>query len=199
MLEPKDEADPDHRPALVICAYDADDRSWDPIEDLSGEPWSPSGARTVAVPGGEVEALADVLANHLGHQRCRGLLLVGRTRRSDAFRLQIRAENRSLGGGRRLDNLGPGLARATAPVADIVRALQEAGLPANASSESEEDAGSYLLYRVLSGLPDGPDTPAIGLLRAPEHEPDASVQRAVKTTAETMARHFGPLPRYRAN
>lgn len=198
MLEPNDEAAPDYRPALVICAYDIDERSWDPIEDLSGKPWSPSGARTVAVPGGEVEALAAVLASHLGDQRCRGLLLVGRTRRSDSFRLQIRAENRSLDG-RRLDSLGPSMARATAPVPDIVRALQEAGLSVRASSESEEDAGSYLLYRVLSGLPDGPDTPVIGLLRAPEHEPDASVQRAVKTTAETMARHLGPLPRSRSN
>jgi hypothetical protein len=199
MLEPKDEADPDHRPALVICAYDIDERSWDPVEDLSGEPWSPSGARTVAVPGGEAEALAAVLAGHLDDQRCRGLLLVGRTRRSDAFRLQIRAENRSLDGARRLDSLGPGMARATAPVVDIIRALNEAGLTVDASSESEEDAGSYLLYRVLSGLPDGPDTPVIGLLRAPEREPDASVQRAVKTTAEAMARHLGPLPRSRAN
>jgi len=91
------------------------------------------------------------------------------------------------------------MARATAPVAEIVRALGEAGLTADASSESEDDAGSYLLYRVLSGLRDGPDTPAIGLLRAPEHEPDAAVQRAVKAAAQAMARHFSPLPRSRAN
>lgn len=199
MLEPKDETAPDYRPALVICAYDVDERGWDPVEDLSGEPWNPSGARTLAVAGGEAETLANVLSAHLGDGRCRGLLLVGRTRRSDSYRLQIRAENRSLDGGRRQDILGPGLARATAPVADIVRALNEAGLTVDASSESEEDAGSYLLYRVLSGLPDGPDTPAIGLLRAPEHEPDAAFQRAVKATAQAMARHLPPLPRSRAN
>jgi hypothetical protein len=91
------------------------------------------------------------------------------------------------------------MARATAPVADIVRALNEEGMTAAASSESEEDAGSYLLYRVLSGLPDGPDTPAIGLLRAPEHETDDAVQRAVKAAAQAMARHLSPLPRSRAN
>ena len=91
------------------------------------------------------------------------------------------------------------MARATAPVADIVRALNNAGLPAAASSDSEDDAGSYLLYRVLSSLPDGPDTPAVGLLRAPEGEPDDAVQRAVKATAEAMARHLSPLPRLRAN
>lgn len=198
MLDPKDEA-PDYRPALVICAYDADEEAWDPVEDLSGEPWSPAGARTLAVAGGEPEALAAVLSAHLEDRRCRGLLLVGRTRRSDGFRLQIRAENRALDGGGRLDDTGPGMARATAPVAEIVRALGEAGLTADASSESEDDAGSYLLYRVLSGLQDGPDTPAIGLLRAPEHEPDAAVQRAVKAAAQAMARHFSPLPRSRAN
>ena len=198
MLEPKDEAAPDFRPALVICAWDVDETGWDPVEDLSGESWHPIGARTLPVAAGEPEALATILSAHLDDRTCRGLLLVGRTRRSDAFRLQIRAENRSLDGGR-LDVVGPGMARATAPVADIVRALNEAGLAADASSDSEEDAGSYLLYRVLSGLPDGPDTPAIGLLRAPEHETDAMIQRAVKATAQAMANHLPPLPRSRAN
>ena len=93
----------------------------------------------------------------------------------------------------------PAMARATAPVGDIVRALNEAGLSVSASSESEEDAGSYLLYRVLSGLPDGADTPVIGLLRAPEHETDDAVQRAVKATAGAMALHLGSLPRARAS
>ncbi|HRJ63532.1 hypothetical protein [Brevundimonas sp. UBA2416] len=198
MLEPKDEAAPDYRPALVICAWEVDEAGWDPVEDLSGATWNPIGARTLAVAAGEPEALAATLSAHLEDRSCRGLLLVGRTRRSDAFRLQIRAENRSLDGGR-LDTVGPGMARATAPVTDIVRALNKAGLTADASSESEEDAGSYLLYRVLSGLPDGPDTPAIGLLRAPEHESDAAVQRAVKAAAQAMAHHLPPLPRSRAN
>jgi hypothetical protein len=198
MLEPKDEAAPELRPALVICAWEIDEAGWDPVEDLSGATWNPVGARTLAVAAGDPEALAATLSAHLEDRSCRGLLLVGRTRRSDAFRLQIRAENRSLDGGR-LDTVGPGMARATAPVADIVRALNKAGLTADASSESEEDAGSYLLYRVLSGLPDGPDTPAIGLLRAPEHESDAAMQRAVKAAAQAMAHHLPPLPRSRAN
>jgi hypothetical protein len=198
MVEPKDETAPDYRPGLVICAWDIDEEGWDPVEDLSGAVWNPVGARTLAVDAGAPEALAAALSAHLDDRSCRGLLLVGRTRRSDSFRVQIRAENRSLDG-RRLDVVGPGLARATAPVADMVRALNEAGLAADASSDSEEDAGSYLLYRVLSGLPDGRDTPAIGLLRAPEHETDAAVQRAVKAAAQAMAHHLPPLPRSRAN
>ena len=199
MPEPRDESAPDYRPALIICAYDADERGWDPVEDLSGEPWHPIGARTRTVAGGEAEALAADLSDHLGDGRCKGLLLVGRTGHGDSYRLQIRAEDRSLDGGRRLDNLGPSMARVTAPIADMVRDLTEAGLAVVASSVSEDDAGSYLLYRVLSGLADGPDTPAIGLLRVPADEPDAAVQRAVKITAQAMARHLPPLPRARAS
>ncbi|WP_332677168.1 hypothetical protein [Brevundimonas sp.] len=193
------ETSPDHRPGIVICAWDSGERGWDPIEDLSGVPWSPAGARTVPVPGGEPTALAQTLAAHLGDQRCRALLLVGRTRRSANFRLQIRAENRSLDGVHRLTSVGPAIARATAPAADIVRALNEAGLPVDTSSDAEDDAGSYLLYRVLSDLPEGLDTPAVGLLRAPEGRPAADVQRAVKAAAEAMARHLSPLPRSRAS
>jgi len=197
MVEVAAEATPDHRPAIVICAWDVDEAAWDPVEDLSGQPWSPTGARTVAVAADDPDSLASTLSAHLSDQRTRALLLVGRTRRSEGFRMQMRAENRTLDGARRMNSVGPGVARATAPVAEIVRALNEAGLTADASSDAEEDAGSYLLYRVLAGLPEGSDTPAIGLLRAPEHEADAAVQRAVKTAAQAMARHLSPLPRVR--
>lgn len=197
MLDIAAETTPDNRPAIVICAWDADEAAWDPVEDLSGQPWSPAGARTVAVPADDPEALATTLSNHLSDDRTRALLLVGRTCRSDGFRMQMRAENRSLDGGRRMNIVGPGIARATAPAAEIVRALNEAGFVADASSDAEEDAGSYLLYRILANLQEGADTPAIGLLRAPEHEADASVQRAVKTAAQAMARHLSPLPRAR--
>lgn len=193
------ETPPDHRPAIVICAWDPDETAWDPVEDLSGLPWSPAGARTIAVEGAEPDALADTLTGHLGDQRCRALLLVGRTRRSANFRLQIRAENRSLDGVHRLTSVGPAVARATAPAADIVRALNEAGLTVDTSSDAEDDVGSYLLYRVLSSLPEGLDTPAVGLLRAPENMPASRVQRAVKAAAEAMARQLAPLPRSRAS
>lgn len=186
-------------PRIVICAWDAQDGGWDPVEDLSGEPWSPAGARTVAAPGGEPEALAGALSAHLADARTRALLLVGRTHHGDAFCVQMRAENRDLAGGGRLDDLGPSLARATAPVADIVRALREAGVNAGATSEAEEDSGSYLLYRVLSALPEQQDTPAVALLRAPVAASDAEITRAVKIVAQEMARHLAPLPRSRAN
>lgn len=188
----------DPRPTIVICAWEAGETGWDPIEDLSGEPWSPNGARTVAVAADAPEALAATLSTHLTDPRCRALLLVGRTRRPDGFRLQIRAEDRAPDGVRRIGGVGPSVARATAPVAEMVRALHEAGLTAEATSEAEDDGGSFLLYRVLTNLPDGSDTPAVGLLRAPDAAPDAAVQRAVKTAAQAMARHLSPMGRTRA-
>lgn len=188
----------DTRPAIVICAWDAGETGWDPVEDLSGQPWSPTGARTVPVASAAPETLVSTLSAHLDDRRCRALLLVGRTRSHDGFHLQMRAENRSPDGADRRDGVEPSVARATAPVAEMVRALKEAGIAARATSEAEDDAGNYLLYRVLANLPDGTDTPAIGLLRAPANEPDAAVQRAVKTAAEAMARHMAPLPRSRA-
>lgn len=192
------QARPDTRPSLVICAWAHDESGWDPIEDLSGEPWSPAGARTDPLPADAPGPLASELSVRLADPRCRGLLLVGRSRRSDDFLLQIRAESRTADGVRSLDGSGPSVVRTTAPAAEMVRALRDAGLPARATSEAEEDVGSYLLYRVLSALPDGADSPAVALLRAPAGAPDATVQRAVKAVAQAVARHLSPLPRSRA-
>lgn len=185
---------PDRRPAIVICAYGVGDPGWDPIEDLSGTPWSPPGARTVVIDATDAEALAATLADHVADPACRAVLLVGRTHKSDAFRVQIRAENRALNGSR-LFPTGPAVARATAPASEIVRALNDAGLSADATSDSEEDEGSYLLYRVLMTLPDMSDAPAVGLLRAPANITGDAMQRGVKTAATVIARHLSPLPR----
>ncbi len=187
---------PDRRPAIAICAWDPGFTAWDPVEDLSGDPWNPVGARTLPVPGSaEADALATELSALLARGDCSALLLVGRTSHAGAFRLQMRAENRRLDQSERLDHTGPGVARATAPAAEIVRDLADAGLTAMAASDAEEDAGSYILYRILNDLPDGPASPAIGLIRAPSEAPNAKVQAAVKTAASVIARHLAPLPR----
>ena len=177
---------PDTRPGLVICAWAPGETAWDPVEDLSGEPWSPQGARTDPLAADDPERLADALVARLADPRRRALLLVGPTREGDRFRLQIRAENRTLDGTRRLTGAGPAVVRTTAPAAEMVQALREAGFAAEASSDAEADAGSYLLYRVLSALPDEADAPSVGLLRA------------VKAAAQAMALHLSPLPRSRA-
>lgn len=195
MLDIAFETTPDARPAIVVCAWDRYDSSLDLIEDFSDQAWGPDGTRAITIPAADPEALAQILSRHLRDQRCRALLLVGRTRRSEGFRMQMRAESRSADGSQKLEGVGPSVARATAPASEIVRALNEVGLTADASSDAEEDVGSYLLYRVLCSLSESMDTPAVGLLRAPQNEPDAAVRQAVRTAAQTMARHMGPLPR----
>lgn len=195
MLDTHAETVPDRRPAIVICAYDVSETGWDPVEDPSGLPWGPVGGRTIPVAATDPRTLATTLTARLMEPGCRALLLVGRTRHGDAFRIQMRAENRALDGTARLDPTGPCSARATAPVAEIVEAMNEAGLTAHASSDYEDDVGNYLLYRILSDLPDGADSPAVSLIRAPATVSDAELRRGVQTAAATMARHLSPLPR----
>jgi pyrrolidone-carboxylate peptidase len=199
MLDTIAEKTPDRRPAIVICAWDADDMAWDPVEDLSGLPWNPNGARTVAIPAEDPQQLVETLSHKLRDPDCRAVLLVGRTHKSGGFRVQMRAENRAPTGGAKLTHTGPAMARATAPVADMVRALNAAGLHADASSDGEDDVGSFLLYSILTSLPDNADVPAIGLLRAPLDVPDEAVQKGVKVAAAAMARSLSPLPRARTN
>lgn len=189
---------PDRRPVIAICAWDPTFAAWDPVEDLSGDPWSPVGARTLPVPGNaSAEAVAEALGALLSQGECGALLLVGRTAHPGAFRLQMRSENRRLDHSDRLDHTGPGVVRATAPAAEIVRDLTAAGLNAVAASDAEADAGSYILYRIMADLPDGAASPPIGLIRAPDDAPDAKVQAAVKAAASAIARRLAPLPRLR--
>lgn len=193
MLDTIAENQPERRPAILVCAYDAEDALW---ED---GPWAPPGARIRTVGPGDPARLAEVILHALDDADCRAVLLVGRLRRGDGFRLQMRSENRALVGGGKLSQTGPALARATAPAADIVRSLTDAGLNAEATSDSDDDAGSYLLYRILTALPDDADVPSIGLIRAsPSLTPDDRL-RGLQTAAAAMARHLSPLPRARSN
>ena len=109
MLDLPAEKQSDRRPAIVICAYDLDKAAWDPVEDLSGQPWNPSGARTIAVAADTPEQLVETLSLKLRDPDCRAVLLVGRTHRSGGFRVQMRAENRALIGGEKLSHTGPAM------------------------------------------------------------------------------------------
>lgn len=197
MLDTSAETSPDRRPALLVCAYDAGDSAWTALDDLNAGEWPGIGARARVVGPGDPAALAGLITGELGGADGAAVLLVGRTRRSDGFRVQMRAENKSLTGRAKLTTTGPALARATAPAAEIVRALNEAGLAADASSDSEDDAGSYLLYRVLTALPDNADAPPVGLLRAPLSADAAGLRLGIQTAAVAIARHLSPLPRPR--
>lgn len=195
MLDTIAENQPDRRPAILVCVYETADPLWTALD--ADADWTPPGARLRPLGPGEPAELAVRITDELDHADCRAVLLVGRTRKSDGFRVQMRAENRALTGGTKLSQTGPSLARATAPVAEMVRALIDAGLTAAATSDSEEDIGSYLLYRVLTALPDDVDAPAVGLLRAPSTLNEAQLRLGIQTAATAMARHLSPLPRTR--
>lgn len=197
MLDTIAENQPDRRPAILICAWEEADPLWSVIDGEGEAAWSPPGARFRTVGPGDPAALAGLITGELDDADCRAVLLVGRTRKSDGFRIQMRAENRALVGGKKLSETGPGLARATAPAAEMVRALIGAGLSAEATSDSEEDIGSYLLYRVLTALPDNADAPSVGLLRAPASLDADQLRLGLRTAAVAMARHLSPLPRAR--
>jgi pyrrolidone-carboxylate peptidase len=197
MLDTIAENQPDRRPAILVCIYEADDPLSAALDTESGAVWAPAGARVRAQGPDEPTALADVITRQIGEADCRAVLLVGRTRKSNSFRVQMRAENRTPTGGAKVSITGPAMARATAPAAEIVRELIEAGLAADATSDSEEDVGSYLLYRILTALPDNADAPSVGLLRVPALIDGEQLRRGVQTAAAAMARHLSPLPRAR--
>lgn len=194
MLDTPAETTPDRRPAILVCVCEADDPAWATLDDIAV---APIGARTRSVGPGDPAMLAGLINGELSTTEGLAVLLVGRTRRTDGFRLQMRAENRALAGGARLSSTGPATARATAPVAEMVRALNEAGLSADASSDSEEDVGSYLLYRVLTALPDNADAPSVALLRVPASFDTERLRQGVQTAAGVMARHMSPVARPR--
>ncbi len=197
MLDTHAENTPDRRPAILVCVCEPDDPAWATLDDIADITAPPIGARTRSVGPGDPSMLAGLITGELSTTEGLAVLLVGRTRRTDGFRLQMRAENRALVGGAKLSSTGPATARATAPVAEMVRALIDAGLNADASSDSEEDAGSYLLYRVLTALPDNADAPSVALLRAPVSVDAERLRQGVQTAAGVMARHMAPLARPR--
>ena len=109
----------------------------------------------------------------------------------------MRAENRGLEPDFIPLPQSPSIARATAPAAGMVQALNDLGFSADATSDGEDDVGSYLLYRTLCALPDGMDVPSVGLLRVPQDADSAVIEQGIKAVAEAIARHMSPLPRAR--
>jgi len=197
MLDTLAETHPDRRPAILVCVYETDDPAGDALQDVAASGWHPANARVLPIGSADPDALADRINEGLAEVDCCAVLLVGRTRRSEGFRVQMRAENRALTGGAKISATGPAMARATAPIAEIVRALGDAGLSVDATSEGEEDAGSYLLYRILTALPDATDAPAVGLLRVPTAIDRDSLRTGLRTATAAMARHLSPLPHAR--
>jgi hypothetical protein len=187
----------DRRPAIVVCIYETNDPARPLVDEALRASSMAGGTRTIPISPDDPAVLADLITDTLQQAECRGVLLVGRTRRSDGFRVQMRAENRTLCGEAKWSSIGPAMARSTAPVAEIIRDLTEAGLAAAATSESEDDAGSYLLYRILTAMPDDADARAVALLRAPVALGPDEVRKGVEIGTGALGRHLTPLPRER--
>lgn len=193
---PPDRLDNTRLPCIAICNWAEGPMVWDLVEDLSGVPWNPAHARTQLVEGkSDIQALASELVGKLLSNEVRALLLLGRTRHEGSARLQIRAEVPKIEG-LRSNHLSPGVVRATAPTADILSAVKAAKVPVTASSDAEDDAGSRLLYAVMTALENNPETPAVGLMRFPSTMGEQAVSQAVKAAATVMTQHMAPQTRF---
>lgn len=187
------QSDHERIPCIIVCNWSGNDPVWDLVEDLSGIPWNPDNARTELIVGGsDIEALAAELVQKLVSQQARALLLIGHTRYDGPARLQIRAEIPKTEGARFSEN-GPGVVRSTAPTSDILEAANKAKVALVASSQTEEDEGSALLYRIMAALEDHLETPAVAMIRFPHAMPESSIATTVKTAATVMTQHMAPL------
>lgn len=181
----------DARPEIVVCVCDpAVDAA---LGGASALTLGLASARARKVEGADAEALARDLERQVRDRSCRALLILGRAREG-RFRIQTRAENRTLGGKARFLPTGPGVVRATASAQELMRALTDAGQDAAVSSESDGDAASHLLFRALCDLPDGFDAPAVALLRVPADDP-ARAGVGLEAAMTAIARHLSPSPR----
>ena len=184
MLEPLVEIDALRRPQVGVClvglqlaAGDGDDVLWDALN---------------APDDADIET-ADLLARGISGGRWHALLFVAKGRSGGPLRVQLRAENRSPDGGGRLFPTGPAMARATAPAAELVRALQSAGFETEASSEGPHDPAGALFYRVLLALAECADAPPVGLVRLPADSAPEAIERTIATGVRVLARRMAPL------
>lgn len=176
------------------------------IEALTTQAWAPAGIRLYGKVAPVVwssgpEAVLEAARAH----RCDAVLLLVGSARATEFRVEMRAQNRvgrrrTDGEGRlwphdRITPTGPGVVRATAPVADMVQAIQAAGLSARASSESGDFVGNFTLYRVLAEFDAEHAARTAGCLSVPLSAALADVERAVKAAAEAFAHRLtSPRP-----
>lgn len=203
---------------LLVCgagAQDGADADW--LATLSACGWrheriEAAYARLPADP----DAAFHAVTARLEATGASGVLLVAASPSPAAgFVVEMRARNRrarslaGASGSRRIAETGPACARATAPVADLARALAAAGLPAATSSDGAEDALNHLLYRLLTEVADAVDGPAVGALRAPASAAQGTqaegaqaegaqaelVQRGLRAALLAFADTLGPTAR----
>jgi pyrrolidone-carboxylate peptidase len=173
---------PDDR-RLLICGFqpvdgaaaDATERA---MAQLALADWAPAGvtASYFFAPQNWTTA-TEAIADMMRASRAGAVLLVATARRSSDFAVEMRAQNRvsitkpdstgQLRPSGRIASVGPAVARATAPVADMLHGLLDAGLKAHASSEAGDYICNYVLYRLLTEVAAESGAPPVGCLRAP--------------------------------
>jgi pyroglutamyl-peptidase len=217
MLDPSDHAGTPSRAALLITGFGPFpgapiNPTAEVVERLIGQAWAPRGVRVrgLVAPvrwSGSAETIGDALRD----SGCDGALLLGVSGKAREFRVEMRAQNhadrrRPDADGKtwrndKIDPTGPAVARSTAPVADMVRAIQDAGFPAEASSDAGDYLCNFTLYRILTGPADGMEAPSVGFLHVPQViERDGEdvplevqdIERAVKAAANAFALSLMP-------
>lgn len=206
---PRPAFDPDVRetPRLLLAGFGGyaqvpDNPAARIVERLDAQGWSPAGAALsgcvipvswTAAPAAALEAARTLRAG--------AVLLLAAVPLGSDFRVEMRAQNRvnrrradvegRLWGEDRILPTGPGVVRATAPVAEMVKAIKAAGCPVRASSDSGEFVGNFTFYRLLAEL--GPEDAgrAVGCLAIPARLDLDLVERAVKAAAEAFAKSLG--------
>jgi pyrrolidone-carboxylate peptidase len=196
--------DPDARetPRLLLAGFGGYAQAPDNpaaliVERLSAQRWSPAGAALSGciVPVSWTAAPAAVIEAARA-RRAHAVLLLAAVAQGSDFRVEMRAQNRAsrrradadgrLWGEDRILPTGPGVVRATAPVAEMVQAIKAAGCPVRASSDSGDFIGNFTFYRLLAELcAEGAD-PAVGCLAIPARIDLDLAERAVKAAAEAL-------------
>jgi pyroglutamyl-peptidase len=187
--------------------------SADVVQRLIDQAWSPRAVRVRAlVAPVRWSGSAETIDEALREGRCDGALLLGVAGKAREFRVEMRARNHvdrhkpdadgKLWRNEKIDPTGPAVARSTAPVAEMVRAIQDEGYPSVASSDAGDYLCNFSLYRLLTGVGEGADGPPVGFLHVPRFfERDGvdvpveldDLERAVKAAATAFA--FSLMPR----
>ncbi len=172
---------PTHLPRLIVCAWN--DEGVDTAATLAARGWRHDRAEVVhaVLPAEPSEAFAALLAV-MREQDASGVLIVEASGRG--VRVPLGAGNRrarseggvsASGRERRIAPVGPGSARVTAPVAEMLRAIVAERTSAAVVAEASDRRGNHLIYRLLTEAAAGAGAPTVGALLLPATaEPDGA-------------------------
>jgi pyroglutamyl-peptidase len=168
------------------------------VERLAALNWAPPGVRLrgqvipvswSGAPRAAIEAARAFEAN--------AILLLAASTQSAEFRIEMRAQNRAarrradaegeLWSDDRILPTGPGVMRATAPVAEMVQAIRSAGHGVRASSESGDYLGNFVLYRLLAECGADAQKRPVGCLTIPARIDLEAAEQAVKAGVQAFA------------